>query len=48
MAGCTCATYEPDEGRYICDITECGCMFLIPDSKVCAEKYGEGPDVEED
>lgn len=22
-------------------------MFLIPDSKACAEKYGEGPDAEE-
>lgn len=21
-------------------------MFLYPDSKACAEKYGEGPDVE--
>lgn len=22
-------------------------MFLYPDSKACAEKYGEGPDAEE-
>ena len=22
-------------------------MFLIPDSKACAERYGEGPDTDE-
>lgn len=22
-------------------------MFLIPNSKACAEKYGEGPDVQD-
>lgn len=24
------------------------CMFLYPDSKKCAEEYGEGPDAESD
>lgn len=27
-----------------CEITEGACMFLFPDSKACAELYGEGPD----
>lgn len=30
-----------------CTITEGACMFLVPDSKACAEQYGEGPDTEE-
>jgi hypothetical protein len=44
---CKCATYEPDEGRYICEITDCQCMYYIPNSKRCAEEYGEGPDAVE-
>lgn len=27
-----------------CLVTGDRCMFLIPNSKACAEKYGEGPD----
>lgn len=27
-----------------CRVTGGSCMFLIPDSKACAEIYGEGPD----
>lgn len=30
-----------------CSITEGECMFLFPNSKLCAEIYGEGPDAEE-
>ena len=30
-----------------CEITGGACMFLIPNSKACAEKYGEGPDVQD-
>ena len=29
-----------------CTITEGACMFLIPDSKACAERCGEGPDAD--
>jgi hypothetical protein len=28
-----------------CSVTEGACMFLRPDSKECAKKYGEGPEV---
>lgn len=39
------AAYRTDEYHgYGCSITDGACMFLYPDSKQCAEKYGEGPD----
>lgn len=41
---CKAATFDPDEGRYYCDITDGQCMYLIPSSNQCAEEYGEGPD----
>lgn len=46
MAAGRCeAAYHTDEYHgYGCSITEGPCMFLYPDSKACAEKYGEGPD----
>lgn len=49
MAAGKCkAAYHTDEWHgYGCEITGDACMFLLPDSKACAEKYGEGPDVEE-
>lgn len=43
--GCKCATFDSDTGRYDCSVSGDGCMFLIQNSKACAEKYGEGPDV---
>lgn len=44
-AGKCTAAYHTDEWHgYGCSITEGACMFLFPDSKACAEKYGEGPD----
>lgn len=33
---------------YGCSITEGACMFLFPDSKCCAQEYGEGPDAKEE
>lgn len=42
--GCISATYDPDEGRYYCAVSGDQCMYLIPNSKRCAEDYGEGPD----
>jgi len=45
--GCKCAKYEEDENRYYCDVSGDMCMFMSPNSKACAEEYGEGPDVEE-
>jgi len=42
---CKCAKWEDDDG-YICDVTGSGCVFMTPNSKACAEKFGEGPDVD--
>lgn len=49
MAAGKCkAAYHTDEWHgYGCSITEGACMFFYPDSKTCAEKYGEGPNAEE-
>jgi len=41
---CSAATLDSDEGRYDCVVSGSQCMYLIPDSKRCAEEYGEGPD----
>ena len=43
---CKCATYDWDTGRYDCSVSGSECVFLRPDSKACAELYGEGPDAE--
>ena len=43
---CKCAKYDEDEGRYYCEVSGDQCIYLIPNSKRCAEDYGEGPDVE--
>ena len=45
---CKAAKFDPDEGRYYCDVSGDQCMYYIPNSKRCAEKYGEGPDAVED
>lgn len=42
--GCKCASFDPDTGRYDCSVSGDWCMYLIPNSKRCAEDYGEGPD----
>jgi len=41
---CKCAKVTDEYHGWECDITEGACMFLNPDSKKCAEMYGEGPD----
>ena len=45
--GCKCAHYDPDEGRYYCDVSGDQCMYLFPSSRACARDYGEGPDAEQ-
>lgn len=40
---CTCARFDTDEG-WTCKITGGRCEFYIPNSKLCAEMFGEGPD----
>lgn len=42
--GCRAATFDDDIGRFQCDVSGSECMYLFPDSKRCAEDYGEGPD----
>lgn len=41
---CKAAKRTDEYHGWKCEITEGACMFLNPDSKTCAEKYGEGPD----
>ena len=45
---CKCATLDPDNGRYECSVSGSGCMYLMPNSKRCAEEYGEGPDAKDE
>jgi len=41
---CKAAKFDPEEGRYQCAVSGDGCIYMRPDSKRCAEEYGEGPD----
>lgn len=41
---CKAASYEYEEGRYYCEVSGDQCVFMRPNSKVCAEVFGEGPD----
>lgn len=41
---CKAAKFDPDEGRYYCEVSGDQCMYYIPNSKKCAEEYGKGPD----
>ncbi|MEH2957818.1 hypothetical protein [Candidatus Merdisoma sp. JLR.KK006] len=45
---CSVAYYTDEWHGYGCGITEGPCEFLFPDSKACAEMYGEGPDAQDD
>ncbi len=42
---CKCSKYDMDEG-YKCSVTGDRCAFMIPNSKACAEMFGEGPDAD--
>lgn len=44
--GCKCAVAIDEWHGWECAITEGPCEFLIPNSKACAEIFGEGPDAE--
>ncbi len=48
ILSCKCAVYDSDSGRYKCQVSGDGCMYLIPNSKRCAEDFGEGPDANHD
>ena len=45
---CKSAKFDTDECRYYCEVTGDQCIYLIPNSKRCANEYGEGPDAEEE
>lgn len=45
--GCKCASYDYEEG-WKCSVTGDRCIYFIPNSKQCAEEFGEGPDSMED
>ena len=45
---CKCAIRTDEYHGWECSITEEMCMFLHPDSRACADMYGEGLDVETD
>lgn len=40
---CRCAKFDSDSFRYKCSVSGDGCMFMLPDEKLCYETYGEGP-----
>lgn len=45
---CKCARSTDEYHGWCCTITDGACVFLVPNSKKCAELYGEGPDVDHD
>lgn len=45
---CKAAKFDPDEGRYYCEVSGDQCTYYIPNSKKCAEEYGEGPDADDE
>ena len=44
--GCKCAYHTDEFHGWGCKITGSSCVFLYPDSKAYAERYGEGPDAD--
>lgn len=47
MVACKCAYHTDEYSGWGCTVTDGACMFLIPNSKLCAEEYGEGPDADD-
>lgn len=45
---CKCAKSTDEYHGWECTVSGGACMFLFPNSKKCAEMYGEGPDVYSD
>lgn len=43
---CKAARATDEYHGWECEITGGACMFLYPNSKACAEEFGEGPDAE--
>jgi len=40
---CRSAKFDSDTYRYKCHVSGDGCVFMLPDEKLCYEMYGEGP-----
>ncbi len=43
---CKCAKRTDEFHGWACGVTGGECAFLMPDSKLCAAVYGEGPDAD--
>ena len=46
--GCKCAKISDEYCGWECTISGDQCMYMPPNSKRCAEEYGEGPDAKKD
>lgn len=46
--GCSCAKRTDEYHGWECLVSGGECMFINPNSKACAEMYGEGPDAYSD
>ena len=46
MARCTAAFRTDEFHGWGCNVSGDSCMFLVPNSKACAEQFGEGPDAD--
>lgn len=44
--GCKYAIRTDEYHGWKCSVTDGACMFLIPNSKQCAEIFSEGPDAD--
>lgn len=43
---CKCARRTDEFRGWSCEVSGGECVFLSPDSELCAAVYGEGPDVD--
>lgn len=46
--GCKCARRSDQYHGWECTVTDDECAFLVPNSNLCAEIYGEGPDADKE
>lgn len=43
---CKCAKPTDEYHGWYCEVSGGECMYLFPNSKRCADDFGEGPDAE--
>ena len=48
VMGCKCARRSDQYHGWECTVTDDECAFLVPNSNLCAEIYGEGPDADKE